>query len=91
MGHGRQTTGAASSPAPPSGSGVVSIGKINITDTLKKGELLLRKDQSVSPQVRAMMDLLVLVTHLLHLLVGKLGLNRPVYARRFRVPAGHRY
>lgn len=54
------------------GRSVVSIGKINITDTLKKVELLLRQDKSISPQGRAMMDLLVLV---IHLLLGKLGLN----------------
>lgn len=50
----------------------MSIGKINVTDTLKKVDGLLREDKTISPQVRAMMDLLVLV---INLLLGKLGLN----------------
>ena len=49
-----------------------TIGKINVTDALKNVEVLLRQDKSVSPQVRAMMDLLVVV---INLLLGKLGLN----------------
>ncbi len=49
-----------------------TIGKINVTDALKNVEVLLRQEKSISPQVRAMMDLLVVV---IHLLLGKLGLH----------------
>ena len=49
-----------------------TIGKINVTDALKKVEVLLRQDKSISANVRAMMDLLVVV---IHLLLGKLGLH----------------
>ena len=49
-----------------------TIGKINITDALKNVEVLLEQEKSISPQVRAMMDLLVVV---IHLLLGKLGLH----------------
>lgn len=45
---------------------------INISETLRSVETLLRQDKSVSPQVRAMMDLLVVV---IKLLVGKLRVN----------------
>ena len=47
-----------------------TIGKINITDALKNVEVLLEQEKSISPQVRAMMDLLVVV---IHLLLGKTG------------------
>ncbi len=50
----------------------VTIGKINITDALKNVETLLEQDKSASPQLRAMMELLVVI---IHLLLGKLGLN----------------
>ena len=50
----------------------MTINKINIEDTLKSVESLLKKDKSISPQVRAMMELLVVV---INLLVTKLGLN----------------
>lgn len=49
-----------------------TIGKINVADALKNVEVLLRQDKSISPQVRAMMDLLVVV---INLLLGKLGLH----------------
>jgi len=49
-----------------------TVGKINITDALKNVEVLLEQDKSVSPQVRAMMNLLVVG---IHLLLGKLGLD----------------
>jgi len=50
----------------------VSIGKIDVTAALKDVELMLQKDKSISPPVRAMMNLLVVV---INLLLGKLGLN----------------
>jgi len=50
----------------------VSVGKINITQTLAKVEDLLGKDRSISPAARAMFELLVTIVHLL---VAKLGLN----------------
>jgi transposase len=50
----------------------MSINKINITSALKKVESLLREDKSVSPQVRSMLELLVVV---IGLLLGKLGIN----------------
>lgn len=50
----------------------MSVGKINITQTLAKVEDLLRKDRSISPVARAMFKLLVTI---IHLLVAKLGLN----------------
>jgi len=50
----------------------VTINKINIEETLKSVETLLKEDKSSSPQVRAMMELLVIV---INLLVAKLGLN----------------
>ncbi len=49
-----------------------TIGKINVADALKNVKVLLQQDKSISPQVRAMMDLLVVV---IHLLLGKLGLH----------------
>lgn len=49
-----------------------TIGKINVTDALKNVEVLLRQDKSISANVRAMMELLVVV---IHLLLGKLGLH----------------
>ncbi len=50
----------------------MSVGKINITQTLAKVEGLLGKDRSISPAARAMFELLVTI---IHLLVAKLGLN----------------
>lgn len=50
----------------------MTVGKINISETLKSVESLLKKDKSSSPQMRAMMELLVVV---INLLIGKLGLN----------------
>jgi len=52
--------------------GPATIGKINVTDALKNVEVLLRQDKSISANVRAMMELLVVV---IHLLLGKLGLH----------------
>jgi transposase len=50
----------------------MSAGKIDITETLKNVERTLREDKSGSPQMRAMMDLLVVI---INLLLGKLGIN----------------
>lgn len=50
----------------------MTIGKLNITEALKNVETLLAQDKSVSPQVRAMMELLVII---ITLLLAKLGLN----------------
>jgi len=50
----------------------VSIGKINVTVALANVEKTLREDKSISPQIRAMMDLLVVI---INLLLGKLGLD----------------
>ena len=50
----------------------MTIGKVNISDALKHVESMLGQDKSVSPQVRAMMELLVII---INLLLGKLGLN----------------
>ena len=50
----------------------MSVGKIDITAALKSVERTLREDASVSPQVRAMLDLLVVI---INLLLGKLGIN----------------
>ncbi|MEI7775927.1 MAG: IS66 family transposase [Verrucomicrobiota bacterium] len=50
----------------------MTVGKIDITETLKSVEATLREDKSISPQVRMMMELLVVV---INLLLAKLGLN----------------
>ena len=50
----------------------MTVGKIDISETLKSVETTLREDKSASPQMRAMMELLVVV---INLLVAKLGLN----------------
>jgi transposase len=50
----------------------VSIGKINVTETLARVEERLRNDPSISPAVRSMIELLVTI---IQLLVAKLGLN----------------
>jgi transposase len=50
----------------------VTIRKINIGSTLKKVDKLLELDKSSSPQIRAMIELLVMV---IQLLLGKLGVN----------------
>jgi transposase len=52
--------------------GNVTVGKVNISETLKNVESLLRADKSASPQIRAMLELLVVV---INLLLGKLGIN----------------
>lgn len=50
----------------------MTVGQINITETLKSVETTLREDKTISPQVRVMMELLVVV---INLLLGKLGIN----------------
>ena len=50
----------------------MTVGKINISATLKSVEALLLEAKTSSPQVRAMLELLIVV---INLLVGKLGLN----------------
>ena len=50
----------------------MTIGKVNISEALKDVDTLLRKDKSASPQMRAMMELLVVV---INLLLNKLGIN----------------
>ena len=50
----------------------MSIGKIDVTAALKNVERTLREDTSISPQLRAMMDLLVVI---INLLLGKLGID----------------
>ncbi|MBC7532084.1 MAG: IS66 family transposase [Oligoflexus sp.] len=50
----------------------MTIEKINITETIKNVEATLRDDKSISPQVRVMMELLLVV---INLLLTKLGLN----------------
>jgi transposase len=50
----------------------MSVGKIDVTAALKSVEKTLRDDASLSPHVRALMDLLVAI---IHLLLGKLGIN----------------
>ena len=50
----------------------MSIAKTNVTEALKKAGRLLRQDQSASPQMRAMLDLLIVI---INLLLAKLGLN----------------
>ena len=50
----------------------MSIGKLDVADALKNAEVTLQQDKSISPQVRAVMNLLVVV---INLLLAKLGLN----------------
>ena len=50
----------------------MSIGKIDVTQTLANVEALLAQDRSISPAVRGMMQLLATI---INLLVAKLGLN----------------
>lgn len=50
----------------------MTINKINIEETLKNAQALLKQDKSASPQMKAMMELLVVV---INLLVAKLGIN----------------
>jgi len=50
----------------------MTAGKINVSETLKDVERTLHEDKSISPQVRAMMDLLVVI---INLLLGKLRIN----------------
>jgi transposase len=55
-----------------SGTAKLTINKINIEETLKSVNSLLKTDKSSSPQMKAMMELLVVV---INLLIAKLGLN----------------
>jgi transposase len=50
----------------------MTIGKINVTDALKNADAMLRDDKSLSPQMRAMVELLLVI---INLLSNKLGLN----------------
>ena len=50
----------------------MSVGEIDITETIGRVETLLREDKSASPQFRATIELLVVIVKLL---VNKLGLN----------------
>lgn len=50
----------------------VSINDINITETIESAKEILSSDKSLSPQVRALMQLLVVIVQLL---VNKMGLN----------------
>jgi transposase len=50
----------------------MTAGKIDISETLKNVERTLCQDKSISPQVRAMLDLLVVI---INLLVDKLGIT----------------
>ena len=50
----------------------MSVGQINMTETLRKVDDLLGKDRTISPSARAMFELLVTI---IQLLVAKLGLN----------------
>ena len=50
----------------------MSLGKLDVTGTLKQVEAMLRQDTTIAPPVRAMLELLVVV---IHLLLAKLGLN----------------
>ena len=50
----------------------MSVGNINVTVTLAKVDKLLKKDRSLSPAARTMVELLVTI---IQLLVAKLGLN----------------
>lgn len=50
----------------------MTINDINITEALANAEKVMKKDKSASPQVRAMMQLLVVV---IRLLLNKMGLN----------------
>lgn len=52
--------------------GIMSVGKINITETISTVEKLLREDKSISPQFRVVVGLLVLIVNLL---VKRLNLN----------------
>lgn len=51
---------------------IMSVDKINITETIAKVKQILRKDKSASPQFRALMELLVVIVELL---ANKLNLN----------------
>jgi transposase len=50
----------------------LTINKINITDTLKNVEILLKEDKSASPQLRALIELMIVIVGLL---CEKLGIN----------------
>jgi transposase len=47
-------------------------GKINITETVESARKLLETDKKISPAVRAMFNMLLMI---ITLLAGKLGLN----------------
>jgi hypothetical protein len=51
----------------------MSIGQTNVTEALQKAGPLLRQDQSASPPMRALFDLLIAIVNRL---LAKLGLNR---------------
>jgi len=50
----------------------VTINKIDVSETLKNVENLLKEDKTASPQMRAMIELLVVI---INLFVAKFGLN----------------
>jgi transposase len=50
----------------------MSVGKINVTSTLRRAERLLQEDKSASPALRAIVEVLITV---IQLLVQKLGAN----------------
>ena len=50
----------------------MTVGKIDVSEALKNAGSLLRSDKSSSPQIRAMMELLIVI---INLLAAKLGLN----------------
>lgn len=50
----------------------MTIDKINISDSLENAEAMLREDKSLSPQIRAMMELLMVI---IKLLAAKLAIN----------------
>jgi len=50
----------------------VTIDKLNITDALKNANKMIRDDKSLSPQMRSMVELLIVI---ISLLTAKLGVN----------------
>ena len=53
-------------------SAVVTVNKIDISAQLKKAETLLREDKTASPQLCALIELLVVI---IRLLTAKLGIS----------------
>src|SRR5271154_212838 len=51
---------------------VVTIDKLNITETLEQARRLLESDQQISPALKAMFEMLLMI---IALLAGRLGLN----------------